>query len=260
LDSLSKPRLSIFYGKQSVNAYQEIRRNIQGLDKETQQGFLNSKENTYRRLADMLIEEGRLSEAQQVLAMLKEEEFFQFVRRDATQAAANQQATLNGMEATWQQRYEEIADRLSQIGAEYGQLFALRGRTEAQKKRLAELNEDLKVARQAFEHFFTQIQQEFQSQQQTNVQVATLPETRGLQEALRQMGGQVAMLSTVVGPQDYHVILMTAHTIQAFKNPKPVPAQELRRKVLAFREAIEKSRLDPRPIAQELYKRRLLRG
>jgi tetratricopeptide (TPR) repeat protein len=252
--SLNKPRLAIFYGKQSVNAYQDVRRNIQGLDKETQRGFLQSKENIYRNLADLLIKEGRLAEAQQVLEMLKEEEFFQYVRRDATQATADTRATLNSAEAEWEKRYQEIADRISLIAAEYGRLDALKTRTQAQEQRMDELKRDLDVAKQASDRFFTKLRTEFEKHQQTSAQVINLPKLEALQGALREIGPDVAIMSTVVGPDDYSVILMTAHSMQGFKNPKPVPATEIRTKVSAFIEAISKSRLDPRPTAHEMYK------
>ncbi len=38
-------------------------------------------------LAGMLISAGRLPEAQQVLGLLKDEEYFEFIRRDGKQAA-----------------------------------------------------------------------------------------------------------------------------------------------------------------------------
>lgn len=68
------PLLAIFYGKQAVNGYQAIRRNIECLDAQTQQAFLKSSQDTYRILANLLIAAGRLPEAQKVLGMLKEEE------------------------------------------------------------------------------------------------------------------------------------------------------------------------------------------
>ena len=80
------PRLAIFYGKQAVNGLQAIRGEMQTLDKALQQRFLLSKEDVYRTLAELLILEGRLPEAQQVLDLLKEEEYFDFVRRDAQTA------------------------------------------------------------------------------------------------------------------------------------------------------------------------------
>jgi hypothetical protein len=64
-----------------VNALQEIRGNIRQLEKESQKSFLAANEGTYRTLADILIETGRLPEAEQVLALLKDEEYSGLLRR-----------------------------------------------------------------------------------------------------------------------------------------------------------------------------------
>jgi len=46
------------------------------LGKETLNAFTATVADAYKHLALLLIEQGRLAEAQQVLAMLKEEEYF----------------------------------------------------------------------------------------------------------------------------------------------------------------------------------------
>jgi hypothetical protein len=76
----SQPRLAIYYGKQAVNVYQEIRNNIKELDRQLQQSFIAGNEGTYRELADLLISDGRLPEAEQVIRMLKDEEYFEYIR------------------------------------------------------------------------------------------------------------------------------------------------------------------------------------
>src|SRR5207245_1205376 len=80
----SKPGLAVFFGKQAVNLYQEIRGEITTLERESQQSFVKSKEDTYRTLADLLIAQGRLPEAEQVINLLKQEEYFDFIRRDSS--------------------------------------------------------------------------------------------------------------------------------------------------------------------------------
>ena len=85
---LRKSNLAIFYGKQSVSVLQGIRGNLRKLDKDIQQSFLKSKENVYRELSDLLISEGRLSEAQQVMALLKQREFLDFLRGGMKDAKA----------------------------------------------------------------------------------------------------------------------------------------------------------------------------
>src|SRR5262249_34672437 len=114
-----QPRLAIFYGKQAVNVLQEIRRSLQPLPQELQEGFLTVQAPVYRKLAEALIAEGRLLEAQQVLDLLKAEEYLDFVRRDALGPALFGQATLTPDEALWDQRYRAIADHLAGLGTEY---------------------------------------------------------------------------------------------------------------------------------------------
>ena len=62
-----QPALAIFYGKQAVNYLQQVRGNIQKLASELQKSFLSSKSDSYHDLANLLIDQGRLPEAQQVL-------------------------------------------------------------------------------------------------------------------------------------------------------------------------------------------------
>src|SRR5688500_11217574 len=81
-ESTGNPYLAIFYGKQSVNKYQELRGELKGFDVETQRTYLKTVELVYRKLAGILISEGRIAEAEQVLAMLKEEELFDYLRRE----------------------------------------------------------------------------------------------------------------------------------------------------------------------------------
>jgi tetratricopeptide (TPR) repeat protein len=73
-ESMNQWKLAIFCGKLAVNDFQELRKSIQGLDKETQKTYLGTIEGTYRKLSDILIAQGRIAEAEQVLGMLKEEE------------------------------------------------------------------------------------------------------------------------------------------------------------------------------------------
>lgn len=60
------------YGKQAVDLYQAIRAEMKGLEKSSQAAFLESVEDTYRTLADILTKQKRTAEAQQVLKLLKQ--------------------------------------------------------------------------------------------------------------------------------------------------------------------------------------------
>lgn len=231
--TLHKPRLAIFYGKQAVNIYQEIRGNIQKLEKELQQSFLKSKEQIYRELADLLITEGRLPEAQQVLGLLKEEEYFDFVRRDGHEAGSLKgRADLTTEEAAWEKRYREIADRVAVIGAERGALLAKESLTADEENKLAQLEEDLIVVGQAFQKFLDELSQELGSSKPASEKVFQLKETQGLMEDLRELGSGVVALYTLVGEEKYRVILVTPDIQKAAEYP--IQAEDLNRKVLTF--------------------------
>jgi CHAT domain-containing protein len=73
LGASSKTEAAIFFGKQAVNTIQRMRRNVASLEKESRKRFLRTKEYAYKDLSELLIDQGRLAEAAQVLAMLKDE-------------------------------------------------------------------------------------------------------------------------------------------------------------------------------------------
>ena len=244
--------LAIYFGKQSVNTYQEIRNNIRALDADSQRGFLKSKEQTYRDLADLLISQGRLPEAEQVIRMLKEEEYFEYIRRDQANAPQGQKAQLTPEEAALEKRYREIADQLAAIGTERGTLMDKKSRTPEEEQRLAKLDADLVVAGNAFQKFLTQLETDLGTSSEANAKAFALRESQGLMEDLRELGPGVVALYTLVGEDKYRVILTTADFQKGYEYP--IKAADLNRKVLEFREALQNPKFDPLPLAQELYK------
>lgn len=66
--------LAIIFYKQAVNITEEIRQNIQQLSTEQQQSYTETIGQTYRTLAKLLLQKGRIREAQQVLDLLKVQE------------------------------------------------------------------------------------------------------------------------------------------------------------------------------------------
>ncbi|MBL8204435.1 MAG: CHAT domain-containing protein [Blastocatellia bacterium] len=244
--------LAIYFGKQSVNLLQEIRANIRTLDSETQQSFLKDKEPLYRDLADLLIAQGRLPEAEQVIRMLKEEEYFEYIRRDEANSPKAEKAALTPEEAAFDKRYREVADKLTEIGTERSSLLDKKARTPEDEQRLAKLEADLVVAGQAFQKFLDGLAAEMSKNADTNARAFQLRESQGLMEDLRELGKGVVALYTLVGEDKYRVILTTADFQKGYEYP--IKAEELNRKVLAFRDVLQNPKLDPLPLAQELYK------
>ena len=87
LEITEEPELAIIFLKQSVNIYEEIREGNRTLSQEQQQSYTDTIAHTYRKLADLLLQENRVLEAQAVLDLLRTQEledYFQDVRSGTT--------------------------------------------------------------------------------------------------------------------------------------------------------------------------------
>ena len=254
--SLNNPRFAVFYGKQSVNLLQELRSNIQGLDKETQKTYLKSIEYVYRRLADILIAEGRVAEAEQVLGMLKEEEFFAYLRRD--DKAARELRSVIKLTPTEEEafkRYEEIADDITGIGAEFAALEKESLKyPPGQFPRQAEMDKldaQLADARKVFNKFLAELDAKFRNKETKgrDDRVAQISGTKALLDTLGQP--RTVIISTIAGEERLNIIVTTAKINRA--HTVDIKAADLNKLVVDFRDAVKDPRVDPRPLGKKLY-------
>lgn len=255
-NSLGNPRFAIFYGKQAINVFQKLRSNISSLDKEIQKTYLKSVESSYRDLADILIAQGRIAEAEQVLGMLKEEELFEYLRRDDKAARElKEQIKLSPTEIEAFKRYEEIADSITRIGRQFGEL------EQASKKfpvgkfpRQAELDlldAQLADARKVFNKFLTELDAKFRNKEtkQQDARVAEISGTKALLDSLNQP--RTVIISTIAGEDRLNLIVTTskinrAHTVD-------IKAADLNKLVVEFRDAVKNPAVDPRPLGKKLF-------
>lgn len=109
----TNPRLAIFFGKQAVNGYQELRSSIQQANNETQKEFLRSVEGAYRHLVDLLISQGRLAEAQQALNAYKDQQIF-----DLNPATTKKPPllALTPRETLVAREYQKTGERINSLG------------------------------------------------------------------------------------------------------------------------------------------------
>jgi CHAT domain-containing protein len=252
-DELGNRRLAIFYEKQSVNAIQRERQQLKNLDEQAQRGYLKRNEKPYRRLADWLIAEGRIIEAEQVLAMLKQEEVFDYLRRDASESDNLQQrADLKPEERDALKRYSEIADKITSLGAEFGALQELQSKgvklTAEEESRYKELSGQIEDASRAFQVFLRQLADEFAKRTNTE---KDLQENLALQADLKSWGEGIVFLYTLTSEDRYRVILVTPDTQVDGKTE--IKATELNDKIEKFRAAVQNPSVDPRPLGKELY-------
>jgi tetratricopeptide (TPR) repeat protein len=252
---------AIFYKKLAVNILQSVRGNLTGLDKGLQKSFVRSKEPFYHSLADLLAEQGRLSEAQQVLAMLKEDELFDFIRRDEKDDPRVTVASYIGLEIEKAKRFREIGTRLHDLTREKEELRQ-RGKAmpisewnaSDDAKRLSEIESDLKLAGEAFRRFLIILEKELEEAcnkgHLKEFHEMNLANVRGFRGTLKDMGHGAVLIHTVIAETRVWVILTTFEIQMAVAST--VSQSDIFKKILAFREDLE-NRRDVLPMAKELY-------
>jgi CHAT domain-containing protein len=75
-----QPELAIALYKKSISIYEDIRKGLAPLPQEQQKAYTESIAKTYRELADLLLKNDRILEAQQILDLLKLQELNDYLR------------------------------------------------------------------------------------------------------------------------------------------------------------------------------------
>ena len=110
LSKVKRPELAILFYKQSINIGEAnrrslireiIRKHIRTLDTDIQKSYLAAVGDTYRNLADLLLKQDRILEAQQVLDLLKVEELNEYLRTPIGSEKTEQGTELRTPEKTF---------------------------------------------------------------------------------------------------------------------------------------------------------------
>ncbi|HMG86852.1 MAG TPA: CHAT domain-containing protein [Terracidiphilus sp.] len=244
-----QPALAIYYGKQAVNLLQKVRSNMQGLDKAVQSTFVASKADFYHDLAALLIAQGRLPEAQQVLDLQKQQEYSDYVRGAASDTLSP--LTLTAAEQKAEQDYEVSTKQLVAAGEQWAKLKDLSTRTPEQQKQLSQLSDQLSAASKALEDYYARLYVLFGKDSTANKQVADVKgNVSALEEQIAESPLTVA-LYTMVTSDHYRVILITSAATVA--REFAIAETELNKKVAEFEQALRDPKRDAKPQAQALY-------
>jgi len=248
-----EPAVAILYLKGAVNTMQGIRVQSRNLDQGLQQSLLQKNESVYNRLIDLLVEEGRLAEAQQVISMLKEDEYFDFIRRDGQ--ADNRSTRMN-----YNDRERPFAKALEHLGNEGAVLLEQRraldkqaklGLTAEQEQQRKKLRAKLVLQERQIAKLLNDIPKKLRVTGKGQG-IATADENLDqLRATLKSLGHGAVLLSYIVADNHVRILLTTPNTLLARK--AEISAKELNRKVTQFRRVLQNPALDPKPLAQEMY-------
>jgi CHAT domain-containing protein/predicted negative regulator of RcsB-dependent stress response len=220
LEAQDQPELAIVFLKQSVNVRESIRDSIRGLDSALQESYTKSVEEDYRRLADLLLQQGRVMEAQEVLDLLKLQEL-----DDYLQNVPGNEQTARGV-YTWEFEDQILAD--FEVAVQQGQDVEAFFDSAAVTTQVAELQ---RIAREQ------RIPQELLA---------------SLQDNLRQLERPAVLLYPLILEDRLELVLIPPNGLPV-RRTVAVTEVELRQAIAAFRADITVRTSNPLPNAQQLY-------
>ncbi len=255
----NRPEVAIFFGLEAVNNYQQIRKNISGLDKDLQAGFTQSRASTYRILAELLVQAGRLGEAEQILDLLKEQELKDIVRGASPDAVpraepirlnAAQQQVQSALDA---EQKQTIA--LAQLSLQYSSLQAKAPRTAVE-------DDQVKTMAVTLQQGIIQVLTDFNNAVAANLERKSAnananQESAGeappsfLQSSLAKLGPRVLGIRILLGQDHAYALVVTATTRKKFElNATP---DQLRAKSFEVLQTLAARNADPKNSLGQLY-------
>ncbi|MGB5972830.1 MAG: CHAT domain-containing protein, partial [Nodosilinea sp.] len=252
LNDQSQPELAIVFYKQSVNVYEAIRSELGSLDTELQSSYADSIADNYRKLADLLLQENRILEAQRVLDLLKVQEL-----DDYLSGVRSTSATKSGVDLIDPET--QISNRTIALGYELAQLRAMpyADLSTEQQQRMIELDNAQQAIIADFQGFIDSAEiQTLVAQLATDVQeqdvLAELDEFINLQNNLRKLDQNAVLIYPLILPDRLELVLITPFSEPA-RYPVDVEQADLNAAIVAFRQALADPKSNPQPIAKKLY-------
>jgi CHAT domain-containing protein/tetratricopeptide (TPR) repeat protein len=259
LEVQKQPELAIVFYKQSVNVIEEIRKDLQVLPKDLQQSYTETVAGIYRRLANLLLKQDRVLEAQRVLDLLKVQELDDYLRNvRGNNNTAQGLPNLPPEQTTWTS-YEVILNKAVEIGKELTQLRKIKpeNRTTEQEQRIAQLVNAQEKIVEDFNNF-TESSEVSALVQQLNPKarkvdlVNNLDELIALQDNLRNLQQKAVLLYPLILDDRIELILTTPDS-PPIRRTVPVPKKQLNEAIVAFRSALLDPTSDAKTPAQQLY-------
>ncbi len=250
-----RPEEAIFFGLEAVNSYQQIRQNIAGLDKELQAAFAQSKSGSYRMLAELLVEAGRLGQAEQILDLLKEQELKDLVPNAVPGAAAKfELMQLSPAQQDAEKALPDLekkAQVIEESSLAYARIHAKTVHTPEDDAQLKSLHESIqKESTEIHNTLFNAVFPELDRQSAPGTASAETKKSL-LQDSLAKLGPRVMGIRLLLGEDHAYAIVVTANARKKFELKATLG--ELRSNTFEAVKAVGSPATDPRPQLAQLY-------
>jgi CHAT domain-containing protein/tetratricopeptide (TPR) repeat protein len=240
---------AITFGKLAVNTIQSIRATNQDLNKQEQNSYLNDKRKVYEQLANLLIDQGRLPEAQQVWVMLKEEEYFEFIRGD-------NKTDPKSIQANYTVKEDEFIAKLTGLfekGQEIDELAQKESLTAQESDQKAKLDKSLEDIRESFYSYIEALKNNAHSDKDVE-KLATYLDNYLSDQTILKSSKDTVLIRYYHGEMEQKITLTTSNGSLIPKVYKvPLTNEQLNHKIDSVLTKI-KNKSDLSKEANELYK------
>lgn len=219
---LGARRMAIFYGKQSVNKFQELRGAARVRDHEIQRNYLRTIKGPYEELTESLMEESLYEQAVQVLNLYQDQQFFDFDH--ATRSVG--QVEFTERERGFIERHGAAGEAVGEVGGRVEDLrrtFVGRLPSGEESAQLTKLLEELRKAEDAAVAVIKEAEAEFARPPDAKDRAGAVTEVSKMREALGALDGpppqKALALYTLTGSKRFYVMLVTPDGLEAFSSP-----------------------------------------
>ncbi|KAB8317449.1 tetratricopeptide repeat protein [Tolypothrix campylonemoides VB511288] len=250
----NKPQLAIIFYKQSVNITQSIRAELRSLPREQQQSYTATIADTYRRLADLLLQQNRVLEAQQVLDLLKIQELDDYLGDVRGYQRTAKKVESLFPEQSINQGLKVVADKQIQISRQLSELQKIppNNRKPDQMAKIVELEANL-IAE--FNQFIDSPEVNAWLEQlspKAAQQIIPLEHLNSLRDNLKRLNQNAVLLYPLILDNRLELVLTSPNTPPIHRSVT-VKKEELNRAIVEFRSALENPESDATVPAQKLY-------
>jgi CHAT domain-containing protein/tetratricopeptide (TPR) repeat protein len=247
---LDQPSMAIFYGKEAVNIRQDIRNRLTAFTPNSLAAIRSSSSRGYRELASLLAIEGRLAEGQQVLNLLKDDEFFRFVRGDGLKQSARR-ADLTPLESSLKKSFDGALSHTKELVQQAMAIEAKGFESPSSAAKLRAANVRVQQGSALFSALVRNLEKSARQGPKGASRLEVVRDSEALASTLARLPVGTVALYTVIGDQALTTVVVSRNATVA--RTVKVQSGLLYQRILDFREALQDPEKDPRPLGKYLY-------
>lgn len=244
--SLHQLNSAIFFGKRAVDRFQSLRRSMGDMSNDITSAFLQRKSATYRTLAELLIDQGRLIEAQQVLDLLKIQQYSDYVGEQPT--GLGETLVRSPRESPLQ---EELEKHLTQWVSLDKALRAEESAEHRQTAKILQARTSLNTEQASFDAFLQDLYKQLEAPEGPAPSVQTVTGAELPLESLLAKNPDTAALYTLEGADRYRVMVIS-HAGRLARS-YPIAQNALDEKCRQFLNLVSRRDSDPSASAEDLF-------